>query len=302
MLLFRLLVPVSLFLLVGDASAQFGKRVDVPSLGFSFDIPVGWTGMEQQGVWGLMNEQVQGTVIISTHEHTTLAGLEKDMRAVDSDDPANSLSVIGPAQYPKPGVVVMDFGGVMEWQPVNLRGIGIVSDAGGPGTSIVAMSQGTDLSAELSGAAMAVMSSMNFHAPVIPPVVEQWRTHLTGTRLTYISSYSSPSSVSGGLGGGTSTQIMLDLCPGGWFTRTAASDLSLGSNDASAASASGSQHTGKWVVLTAGAESARLELRANDGTIRSYTLEDRNGGTFLQGERWFRTTGGDGENAPHCDH
>lgn len=297
----RLLVPMALFLLIGDASGQFGKRVDVPSLGFSFDIPAGWTGMEQQGVWGLISEQVQGTVIISTHEHRTLEGLEKDMRAVDSDDPANSLSVIGTAQYPKPGVVVMDFGGMMEWQPVNLRGIGMISDAGGPGTSIVAMSQSTELSAPLVEAAMAVMNSMHFHAPVIPPLVEQWRAQLTGTRLTYISSYSSPSTTAGGLGGGMSTQITLDLCPGGRFTRKAGSDLTLGSDDTSAASASGSQGAGIWDVFADGAEGARLELRANDGSIRSYTLEDRNGGTFLQGERWFRTTGGDGENAPRCD-
>ena len=301
MLLLRLLVPVSLILLIGDASAQFSKRVDVPSLGFSFDIPAGWTGMEQQGVWGLMNEQVQGTVIISTHEHKTLEGLEKDMTAVPTDDPANSIQQVGPVRHPLPNAIELDFQGTMEWQPVWIGTVGMINDAGGPGLSIVALGQGTEPNLPLLEAAMSVIESVHFHAPVIPPVVEQWRTHLTGTRLTYISSYSSPSSVGGGSGGGMSTHITLDLCPGGWFTRAAASNLSLGSDDDSAASASSSQNTGSWEVLTDGAESARLELRANDGSVRSYTLEDRNGGTFMQGERWFRTTGGDGENAPRCD-
>ncbi len=301
MIRFRLLVPLALFLLNASASAQFVKRVDVPSLGFSFDIPAGWTGMEQQGAWGLVKEDVAGTVIISTHEHKTLEGLEKDMTALPTDDPANSIQQVGPVRHPYPNAIELDFKGTMEWQPVWIGTVGMISNAGGPGLSIVALGQGTEPNLPLLEAAMSVIESVRFTQPVAPPVVEQWRAHLTGTRLTYISSYSSPSTMAGGLGGGMSTQITLDLCPGGRFTRKAGSDLTLGSADASAASVSGSQGTGSWDVLTDGPEGARLELRANDGSISSYTLEDRNGGTFLQGERWFRTTGGDGENAPRCD-
>jgi hypothetical protein len=45
----------------------------------------------------------------------------------------------------------------------------------------------------------------------------------------------------------------------------------------------------------------QLVLRADNGGERTYRLEDRNGATYLNGERWFRTTADDGEHAPRCD-
>jgi hypothetical protein len=284
----------------GPLQAQLTGHVDVTALGFAFDIPAGWQGAEQEGTWGLVSGEVPGTIILTTHEHTGLQELERDMRNVASEDPANQLSVVGPASHPLPHAVMLDFSGTMEWQPVRLRGIGSISDAGGPGTSIIALAQGTELPPALSDAALSVMRSMRYSKPVIPAVVEQWRTHLASTRLTYFASYSSSAATEGSLGGGMSSTRTLDLCPGGWYTLSYGADLVMGGSDVSSASNAKGTENGSWDVFTDAAAGARLELRANDGTIRSYGLSDRQGGTYLNGERWFRTTPADGENAPQC--
>jgi len=283
------------------AQAQLTGTVDAPALGLAFVIPAGWSGMEQDGTWGLVKEDVAGTVFISTHEHHDLATLEQDMTAVPTDDPPNRIQQVGPVRHPFPNAIELDFRGTMEWQPVWIGAVGMISDAGGPGLSIVALGQGTEPNLPLLEAAMSVIESVRFTPPVTPPVVEQWRTHLSGTRLTYVNRYGSPSSTDGGIGGGTTTFLTIDLCPQGDYVKTEASDLTISGEDASVARADGREERGTWSVEVSGADNARLVLRSADGRLRSYTLEDQGGATMLEGERWFRTTASDGTYAPACE-
>lgn len=281
--------------------AQLTGSVSADSLGFSFTIPDGWQGGEQDGTWGMVSTEVPGTVMITTHEHRTLEALEQDMSKVDDQDPANRIARTGGPSHPLPNAVVMDFSGTLEWQPVQLCGIGLISDAGGPGLSIVAIAPGTRMDTALHRAALQVMRSVRFRRPVMPPVVAQWRTRLTGTRLTSLSSYGSAPSVEGSLGGGRSEQRTLDLCNEGRFHLRMASDVVIGGADATAAGSSANTVDGNWEVLANGTQGARLVLRAGDGSEEGFVLEDRDGATFLNGERWFRTTAADGDHAPRCD-
>jgi len=283
------------------AHAQLTGPVNAPALGLAFVIPAGWSGMEKDGKWGLVKEDVAGTVFISTHEHRELKALEQDMTAVPTDDPANSIQQIGPVRHPLPNTIELDFQGTMEWQPVWIGTVGMISDAGGPGLTIVALGQGTEPNLPLLEAAMSVVQSVRFTPPVVLPLVEQWRTHLNGTRLTYVSRYNSPSGTDGGLGGGTTTYLTIDLCPQGGYVMTEASDLTISGEDATVAQGQGREERGTWSVEGHGTEGARLMLRASDGRMRSYTVEDRGGATMLDGERWFRTTTSDGSYAPACE-
>lgn len=294
-------VLVALLLVGGSAAhAQLTGRVEVDALGFGFDIPTGWQGAEQDGTWGLIADDAPGTIILTTHEHKDLNALEGDMRNVGSDDPANQLQVKGPATHPLSNTLMLEFSGTMEWQPVRLNGIGMISGSGGPGLSIIALAPGPEMPAALDQASLAVMYSVHFREPVIPPVVDQWRSRLSSTRLTYIASYSSAAGGPDELGGGMSGTRTMDLCPGGRYTLSYGSDLTISGSDASAAAASSGSEHGSWEVYTDPATGARLELRASDGVVRSYPLSDRQGATYLSGERWFRTTPADGENAPQC--
>src|SRR6186713_527657 len=195
------------------AQAQLTGKVEAPALGLSFTVPEGWSGMEQDDTWGLMKEDVPGTVFISTHEHHDLRMLEEDMTAVPTDDPANSIHLVGPVRHPLPNVIELDFQGTMEWQPVWIGAVGMISDAGGPGLSIVALGHGMEPNLPLLEAAMAVVQSVQFSAPVVPPVVERWRSHLSGTRLTYVQPHDTPSTTEEVPGKGPTTYLTIDLCP-----------------------------------------------------------------------------------------
>jgi hypothetical protein len=283
------------------ADAQITGHVEAPELGVSFDLPAGWEAHENNGTWDVGNGEVAGAIMVTTHPHTGLGDLERDMLNVTSEDPGNRMERIGKAQHPRPGTVLMEFQGMLEWRPWHVLGIGSVSAQGGRGLSIMAIAPGTDMDPALREAALAIMHSTRYSTPVIPDLVTQWRQHLTGTRLTLISSYSSMPGTEGGIAGGVSSQRIIDLCPQGVYRAGGRADLTLSGAEASAWSASKDAEQGRWEVSATDPSAVQLVLRADNGGERTYRLEDRNGATYLNGERWFRTTADDGEHAPRCD-
>ncbi len=286
--------------LITAARAQHTGLVSIDALGFSFEIPAGWQGGELDGTWGLVSAEAGGTVMITTHEHRSLEALERDMNKVDGQDPANRITRTGGPTHPLPNAVAMEFGGTMEWQPVQLCGIGLISDAGGPGLSIVAIAPGMHMDSTLHAAAFAVMRSVRFRKPVVPPVVVQWWAHLNGTRLTAVDPQGPTARPEDGRGEGTGDRRALDLCAEGWYRLLGTSDTDRGGPDGSTAGAPTTEENGSWEVRAIGSTGAELVLHTNDGRVRTYALEERDGGTYLNGERWFRTTVDDGEHAPQC--
>lgn len=285
---------IALLLWCCGANAQLTGHVDVPALGFAFDIPPGWSGMEREGTWGLVNDSVPGTVIIATHQHRDLKALEQDMTAVPDGDPANTIHQVGPVRHPLPNGIELDFQGTMEWQPVWIGAVGLISDAGGPGLSIVALGQGTEPVLPLLEAAMGIVNSVRFVRPFLPPVVERWRSFLSGTRLTYLAAQADTR------GDGQAVVQALDLCTDGNYLMESATDLRIIDADASLVTGTGSGDRGTWEVRPMGLDGVRLVLLPLDGGERTYALEDSAGATFLNGQRWFRTTFAEGEHAPHC--
>jgi len=127
-------------------------------------------------------------------------------------------------------------------------------------------------------------------------VAKEWKNLLSNTRLTYMDSYSS------GYGsnyGGYSVERKIELCSRGFFTYNGTSNFSVDAPAASGYSYGNNAGDGSWSVIDNGNGSAILQLNFNDGSAAQYNLGYQNGKTYLNGERWFRTTAADGgEYAP----
>jgi hypothetical protein len=128
-----------------------------------------------------------------------------------------------------------------------------------------------------------------------------WRDRLSGTRLTYMDTYTSSPMTEGGIGGGVSTQKRIDLCPEGHFRTNVQSEHTFSGAEVSAAGAGTQQGQGTWQAART-ANGTVLRLRYADGRVVEYRLGWEDGRTFLDGERWYRTSrANDGDAyAPDC--
>jgi hypothetical protein len=119
------------------------------------------------------------------------------------------------------------------------------------------------------------------------PLAQQWRAHLAGRKVTYISSYSSNTAG----GGGLSTKFVYHLCSDGRFGFSGSDVVSLnlpgtGVDGGGSAGSSG----GTWRIVTQGAV-AGIELKFGNGQTEMYRLDLRDGQTFANDNRVYVTPG-----------
>ncbi len=111
------------------------------------------------------------------------------------------------------------------------------------------------------------------------PLAEQWIQHLSGRKLTYLSSYSS--------GGSSSlSERHWYLAPNGSFTFSSQSSSSIYVDGANGGSNGTNSGKGSWRIYSAGNQ-AYLELRFNDGRTVRYSLSLQNGKTFFNRDRIY---------------
>lgn len=119
------------------------------------------------------------------------------------------------------------------------------------------------------------------------PLAQQWRAHLAGKKVTYISSYSSNTPG----GGGLSTKLVYHLCSDGRFAFSGSDVVShnlpgTGVPGGGSAGSSG----GTWRIVTQG-QVAGIELRFGNGQTELYRLDMQGDQTFANGERVYVTPG-----------
>lgn len=119
------------------------------------------------------------------------------------------------------------------------------------------------------------------------PLAQQWRAHLAGKKVTYISSYSSNTLG----GGGLNTKFVYHLCSNGEFAFSGSDVVShniVGSGVEGGGSAGST--TGTWRIITQG-QLAGIELRYGNGNVEQYRLDMQGGQTFANGDRVYVTPG-----------
>lgn len=284
----------------GKAKVNFKPgEVGEPSLGFKFTPPEGWSPNQLQGGYLLGSQTQKGFVLILPHQYATLDELRAAAHEGLQDENGTMLHLEGEIESFGENGIAVNFAGLVEWQKAKARAIGLLSPHGG-GVTIIAAVEEQSFGPEYVQLAEQVANRMTFFKPEIPPIAEQWKQTLSGTRLTYMWSYYS--SGSGGAYAGGSQETVIDLCPQGYFNYRDSNQMAVdgGFGDGYHGSGFGGgsdKGSGVWEVAARGQQPI-LRLKFHDGRVFEYVVSIQDGKTYLDDKRYFRTY----NDAPVAEH
>ncbi len=275
--------------------AQESKRVSYDQLGLSFVIPLGWQPQEiNQGIL-LQKPGLAGFIFASTHDQS-LEELKADALKPLQDEQGTNLKLIDNLQDLGAHSIAGYYQGLLEGSPAKCYIIGIENPTGGLGVTIIAASQPDLFSEELREVAIEFASSFQFQKIEKSAEIQEWKSFLSGMRLTYMESYSSPSTSVGGISGGYNIKRTIDLCPQGYFNSGNSSSIQM---DGLGMNNSNQKGQGTWDIVLGTDGMLHLELKDHTGETRYYRLEYIDQKLYLNGERYFRTN--EGQDAPFCN-
>lgn len=312
-----LLLTLTLSICALHAQGLTGTRQE-PAHGYSFTIPDGWFGEAKDGSYALASDAVVGMILIGPVNYASAQNMREELAAPTEDGAGTSMRVTeGPTDLGN-NTVFVAHAGTLEGTPMKVIVISAWNPSGKTVT-VAALAPPEMFTKPLLEALKLVQTSVIYNAPPLTntpartgkaiataapdgPVDDFWKDRLSGNRITYMDSYSSPAGYPGGVSGGYSITRKIDLCPQGFFTTNGNSDHTFGGDGVSAYGSSSSAGEGTWSAVKGEQGRSLLRLRFNDGSIRDYLLEDREGSTYLNNERWYRTNRErDGaEYAPNC--
>ena len=278
------------------AQAQLTGEVDYQELGISFTIPDGWFGQEGDGMVILGSNTVPGLVLITTHT-STKQELINEARAGLTDQNGTNMKLVSTLEDLSENAVAGKFNGTMEYQPAMAYIIGLANPYQGMGVTIISVTTAEQYSQEQEKVAKALYKSFQFKKIEKSSELEEWKQWLSNVRLTYMDSYYSQGSTSGGVGGGYSSEERIDLCAQGYFRMSGSSSVSVSGDNVSGYNGGTSAGNGSWEVRANGTGYV-LILTYNNGETASYDLEYKDSKLYLNGYRYYRTI--EGEYAPNC--
>ena len=282
--------------------------------GYAFTIPAGWVGEAQNGSYALVSGTVPGMILIGPTTYASAEVMRDELAAPTEDGAGTSMRITEAPTDRGNNTVMVSHAGTLEGVPMKVAAIG-TWNPGGKTVTVAGLAPPDAFGAQLLAAIELVHASVRYTTTPAPagttsvtPAVSDgtedafWKDRLSGNRLTYMDSYSSPAGYPGGISGGYSITRKIDLCPQGFFTTNGNSDHNFGGDGISAFGSSNSAGEGTWSAVKGEQGRSLLRLRFNDGTVRDYLLDNRDGSTYLNNERWYRTNRErDGADyAPNC--
>jgi hypothetical protein len=277
------------------AWAQDTGKKSFPEQGISFMIPSGFVGQQLEQGYVLASQNFKGFVLMDTNDSKSVQEMRREAAQGLNDGQGTALYLQGSFDDLGPDRIGGVFSGTIGWQPAKAYIIGILNAPGPYGVTILAASDEASFGNEVVDLARKIAASVAFTKPVEPAVDSEWKGLLSNVRLTYMSSYSS------GNTGGMSSQARVDLCANGRFTFSSSSSVSIDTGGAFGSSHGGDGGQGTWKVVKTSAGVSILQLKFDDGRNWEYRLEYREKNVFLDGKRYFRTTGVDNpEYRPQC--
>lgn len=277
-----------------------GDQIVEKDVGVRFRVPKGWIAKKTEMGYLLGSNTEKGFLLVSSHELPSIEQLRAEAQAGLTDENGTALQLSGEVvPFGKNGLAA-EYRGAVEWQPARAYAIGLLSPHGG-GVTVLAAVEEASYSGKYRRLAETVATSVEFFEPQVSPVAEEWKQRLSNARLTYLWSYYSDSGVDGSYAGG-SQETVIDLCGQGYFRYSdrneTAVDGGYGTGYNAGGFASGKDRgQGTWEVATRGAQ-ALLRLKFHDGRVFEYVLSLREGKTYLDHKRYFRTY----RNAPVAEH
>lgn len=283
-----------------------GQQPD-QGMGFSFTIPSGWVGSGSAEGFILGHMSIPGAILLAPKPHADLDALVRTY-SEPTDDGDSHFELVGQPRIHSNNTVEVVQTGAVQGTPMKVIAVARLNPYGGNTANLMALAPEDSWTNELRTALMAALASVDYTKPATASASaggstdQTWHDRLSGARLTYMESYSSPSRTEGGIGGGYSIDRRIDLCPEGHYKASSSSDHTMSGSDVSAYGQGSSTGDGRWSAVRIANGNTLLRLSPTSGPVREYVLTFQDGKTYLDGTRWFRTTlASDGpEYAPAC--
>ncbi len=283
---------LSILMAVPTVWGQQSGNVNFEQLGISFDIPEGWVGQEANGVYVIASYTKAGVIILSPQDYSGLDVMKAELAKGYKEDGGTSLMPSSAISELDANTVTMECSGTLQWQAAK----GFVTatmNQFGQDVVIMAITTANLYTEEYKNLVLGLERSLTFAKPKVAPASNDWKSLLSGVKLTYMDSYYSSSYTDGGVSGGYSTKMVFDLCSQGYFIHYGSDNMTVGSDVSSGYSSGNSQGSGRWEVI-----GNTLKLTFNNGRVWEYQLSMKEGKTYLDGKKYFRTWTGD--YAPNC--
>lgn len=291
----RLLLILS-FILIAFASLAQTNKVREAAFGAEFIVPDGWQYQRTEYGYVLGSNTIPGIIIIMGNPYSTLEEIRQSAYQGIQEEGGTMLSLAGELKPFGTNGVSGFFQGTMNWEQAKAYTIGLASNQGGKGVTIMIATTPSMFSDTHVTELNKLANSFHFFKPEIPPEVKEWEKWFKtpgGCRLKYLSS--SGSSTYGNYTG-SSSEATIDLCPSGSFSFSSNSDVSYSGDAGSAYSGSNDSGNGTWEVGYNGNHPV-LTLHFTDGREREYELTYVNQETRLNGTRYFALFNNEG---PQC--
>ena len=295
----RILITLHLLIAPILVTAQVLQgELNYSHLGIKFTIPEGWQGQEIEDGLMLASEIHPGLILVTTNDAQSLEDIRKQgSQTIDFGEgavfsPKGALRPVGS------NGLVGDFEGTFQYQPARAR-MGGVYNPNGMGISVIVVTTAEAWSQVHETATLDIMKSVVFSKVEESSSIQEWRDYISNARLTYMDSYYSGGYGEGSVGGGYSSETIIELCARGYFNYSGSSEMTVGGSSSSGYSQSGSQGQGTWQVVQQADGTAALILTFYSGEQYSYTLSYEDNKTYLNGNRYFVTR--EGEYAPNCN-
>lgn len=294
------IIIIALTVPVARAQELTGTQTDAAH-GITFTVPEGWVAASTPEGYIFGHTVVPGMILLSPMHHEDLAALAR-IFSEPTDDGTSVLHAVEGPEVGADSTVKVVQAGTMQGTPVKVVAIARLNPYHGSTANLMAFAASGEYGEALDQALMALHRSVRYAPAGAPvprsvdavqedgPVDNLWKQRLSGTRLTYMDSYSSPAATEGGISGGYSVHRRIDLCPEGHFKTDASSEHTFSGEDVSAAGSGSSSGQGTWNAMHNADGNVVLRLRFNDGHTVDHRLGWEDGRTYLDGERWFRTS------------
>ncbi len=301
-------VILTVILLMQANQTQAQETGTVTHAGYTFTIPEGWMGQLQQDSYLMGSNSEPGFILLVPHTQKTIAGLKSEIRSGLTDHYSYNFQLVGDIETINESMLRCRFQGNLGNEQAKGALTGIV-DKNHDGIMVIALTTPEIFSTRYEELSSEVAQSIEFQPQNAPDPVatKQHANHalvqkFTHVKLTYMNSYYSSSYTDGGISGGYSDTEEISLCSSGYFTFNSNSETTAGGNYSSMYGTQRSKGDGTWQVIPSGSNKGTLELKFNNGNIKRYEVEiNQKGETYLDGYRYYRTTGKHGpEYAPNC--
>ncbi len=295
------LIFLAMLFAFSPAFAQVTGQVEYKALGLKFTIPPTWVGQETEEGMLLGSNTEAGLLVVLPHEYTSFEQIKQGAEEGLIDE---GIELRRSGEFKQEGAraIGAEFSGKVQGESAKAYVIAVLNPKGG-GITVMALTTTAIYSEQLVSRGRSLAGSVVFFEPEVSSAIQEWKTFLSDVRLSYIkSSYSSGPSYGGySTYSGHSDQTVISLCAAGYYKLSSKSSVSIDSGGAFGSSHGGNQGAGSWDVVGDAQGNPILQLKAHDGSLSQYSLEYKDGKTYLNGSRYFRTLPGDSNGfVPDC--